>query len=470
MPDELVYKTASELLALYRSGETSPVEVTTAVLEQIDRLNPKLNAYRFVDRTGALDSAKASERRWMKGDPVGLVDGIPTSIKDSHYVKGWSTLHGSRLCDPKDVATYDSPHVARLREHGAVFLGKTNLCEQGWKCVGDSPLTGITRNPWNEKKTSGGSSAGAAVCAAAGMGTMNMGGDGGGSIRAPASFCGVVGIKPTYGRVPRYPQESLIACAHFGPLTRTVSDSALTMNVISLPDDRDFAALPCDNVDYLDNLDIGISGLKIGYCDKLDDVSMDPEVADICRKAATELCELGASIDEVDIELSDTFAAYKVLNSAYQVPKIRGKSPEQLAQMDPKLVANAKIGKTLSAYDLVEAGKIRADWIERLHKFFEQFDLLVTPTLPVAAFDVGRNNPESIETGRGDEERLYCLFNNFLYPFNYTHNPAASVPCGLTADGLPVGLQIVGPLRSDRLVLRCCRAIELHRAFEAKRF
>ncbi len=467
MTQELAYMPAHELTRLYRLKTVSPVEVVQSVLQRIDTFNPRYNAYRMVDHEGALQAARSSEARWMRAQPLGLLDGVPTSIKDSHHVKGWSTLHGSRLTRTADIEPLDSPHVARLRDHGAVFLGKTNLCEQGWKCVTDSPLTGISRNPWNPDLTPGGSSGGAAIAAAAGMGTINMGGDGGGSIRLPASFCGLVGMKATYGRVPRYPQESLIACAHFGPLTRSVAEAALVMNVITRPDRRDVTALPFDDRDYLQGLDAGVKGMRIGYCDTLGDsfpVAKDIEAT--VRSAVNRLADAGALVTHVPSPIRDTFEAYKTLNSAYQVPKIHGRGEDELDLMDATLVANAHRGEGLSAYDLLHAGYARASWIEQMAEFFQSFDILVTPTSPVSPFEAGRNNPRTCEDAHDLEDRVYCLFNGFLYPFNYTHHPAVTVPCGLDGRGLPVGLQIVTRHKADHLGLIVARAVERSVSFQ----
>ena len=465
MSDEIALLSATELLARYRAKTLSPVEAVEACLARIQRYDGALNAFRIVAPDQALAAAREAESRWVRGEPQGLLDGVPTSIKDSHDVKGWTTLHGSLTTQDTHPAGSDTPHVARLREHGAIFIGKTTLCEFGWKCVTDSPLTGVTRNPWNREHTASGSSGGAAVAAAMGMAAINMGGDGGGSIRAPAAFCGVFGIKPTYGRVPRFPAESFIACAHFGPLTRTVGDAALAMTVITGPDHRDAFALPYDDRNYCADLDGGVKGLRIAYSADLGYLKVDPEIAATVGKAVRVFEALGAIVEEADPGLGDTFAAYKVMNSAYQVPKIRDKTVEQIAMMDPVLVANARVGETLSAFDLLEAGKVRADMAFKMAEFHQRYALLITPTLPVPAFEVGQNNPSMLEEAASAEDRLYCLFNHFLYQVNYTHQPAASLPCGFTRDGLPVGLQIIGPRLSDHRVLAASRAFETFAPF-----
>ena len=235
---------ATELLDLYRARALSPVEATRACLHRIARLNPRLNAFRMVDEEGAMLAAHASEERWSRSEPIGLLDGIPATVKDLLLTKGWATLRGSRTIDPNQRWEEDAPSVARLREAGAVLLGKTTTPEFGWKGVTDSPLTGITRNPWNPAMTPGGSSGGAAVAAACGMGALHLGTDGGGSIRIPAGFTGIFGFKQSFGRVPAYPPSPFGTLAHVGPMTRTVADAALMLTVISRHDARDWYALP----------------------------------------------------------------------------------------------------------------------------------------------------------------------------------------------------------------------------------
>src|SRR5437899_9179683 len=256
MSHDLCALGATELLDGYRKHELSPVEVTRAVLERIERLNPVLNAFNLVSEH-ALDDARVSEARWLAGQPKGLLDGVPLSIKDIILTKGWPTLRGSKTVDPKGPWNDDAPAVARLRESGAVLLGKTTTPEFGWKGVTDSPLTGITRNPWNTAKTPGGSSGGGAVAVASGMGPLTIGTDGGGSIRIPCSFTGLFGLKPSFGRVPAWPLSPFGTVAHVGPITRTVADAALMLNVLALPDGRDWHALPYDDRDYRGRLEFG---------------------------------------------------------------------------------------------------------------------------------------------------------------------------------------------------------------------
>src|SRR5579871_4839927 len=276
---DLALWSATELVDAYRRKAVSPVEATTAALARIERLDGQLNAFCVVERDGALGAARAAEARWQRGAPVGLVDGVPATVKDVLLTKGWPTLRGSRTADPQQAWTEDSPAVARLREHGAVLLGKTTTPEFGWKAIGDSPLTGITRNPWNLERTPGGSSAGAAAATAVGMGALAIGTDGAGSIRIPSAFTGLFGLKPTFGRVPAYPPSAFGTVSHVGPMTRTVADGALMLTVLAGPDWRDSWALPPDERDYRVGLDDGVRGLRIGFSPDLGYVKVEPEIA-----------------------------------------------------------------------------------------------------------------------------------------------------------------------------------------------
>src|SRR6202453_2884735 len=260
MPSELHEMTAVELSAAFRSGEASPVEAAEACLGRIDALDSAINAFCLVDHEETIAQADASEARWQDGAPLSPLDGVPVAIKDLLLTKGWATRRGSLTVDSNGPWTEDAPSVARLREAGAVLIGKTTTPEFGWKGSTDSPLTGITRNPWNKAKTPGGSSGGSSAAVVARFTPLALGTDGGGSIRIPASFSGCYGIKPSFGRVPAYPLSPFGTVAHVGPMSRTVHDSALLLNVISRPDARDWHALPCDGADYAQRLGEGIKG------------------------------------------------------------------------------------------------------------------------------------------------------------------------------------------------------------------
>src|SRR6266540_181985 len=270
--------TAGDLVRLYRRGDLSPVDATRDALGRIDRFNPVINAFLLLDADGAVAAAQASEARWAKGEPRGLVDGVPATVKDNVWVKNWPCRKGSRTTDETPMPE-DAPSVARLRESGAVILGKTTLPEYGWIGACHSPLTGVTRNPWNLDRTPGGSSGGAAAAALLNLGWLHIGTDGAGSIRIPAAFTGVFGIKPSFGRVPAYPASPFSILAHVGPLSRTVTDAALMLNVIAGPDERDMTAWNTPGPDFRIGLEEGVKGLRIAWSARLGHVTrVDPEV------------------------------------------------------------------------------------------------------------------------------------------------------------------------------------------------
>ena len=453
MSSDLLKLSAVDLLDLYRTKRLSPVEVTRAALQHIEVLNPVLNAFCFV-APDALATAAASEARWMAGEPMGPLDGVPVSIKDILLTRGWPTLRGSKTVDPAGPWTDDAPAVARLRESGAVLIGKNTTPEFGWKGVTDSPLTGITRNPWDPAKTPGGSSGGGAAAVASGMCPLTLGTDGGGSIRIPCAFTGIFGLKPSFGRVPAWPLSPYGTVAHIGPMSRTVRDTALLMNVIAQPDARDWFALPADRRDYLEGLDGGVRGWRIAYSANLGYADVDPEVAALVRQAAMRFVDLGAQVEDVDPDVAgadEIFRRHWYSGAAYLV---RNFTAEQKRVMDPGLVEVAEQGAQIAMLELMDAVQKRGALGIRMNQFHERYDLLLTPTLPLAAFEAGREVADVMK------EKRWTEWTPFSYPFNLTQQPAASIPCGLTSAGLPVGLHIVGPRYDDARVLRAARAFE----------
>src|SRR5690348_3667781 len=292
---DIAFASALDLVELYRTQALSPVEAAEALLDRAEALQPKLNAFCVIDRDGALAAARASEARWRDGRSLGPLDGVPVTIKDLVPMRGFPTRRGSRMIDPVPD-TEDGPAVARLREAGAVIIGKTTTPEFGWKAIGDSPLTGITRNPWNLDRTPGGSSAGAAAACAAGIAPLHVGSDGAGSIRIPSSFTGIFGIKATFGRVPAHPYGPLGLLSNVGPMTRDVGDAAAMLQVLARPDRRDPYALPPETRDYLAGIDDGVRGWRIAYSPDLGYAKVDPEIAACCASAARQFAELGADV------------------------------------------------------------------------------------------------------------------------------------------------------------------------------
>src|SRR5712692_3239497 len=450
---DIAFASALELAELYRSKKLSPVEAAQALFARLDALQPKLNAFCVVDRDGALAAAHASEARWRDGRPLGPLDGVPVTIKDLVMMRGHPTRRGSHLIDPVPD-TEDGPAVARLKEAGAVILGKTTTPEFGWKAIGDSPLTGITRNPWNLERTTGGSSAGAAAACAAGIAPLHVGSDGAGSIRIPSSFTGIFGIKATFGRVAAYPPSPMGLLSNVGPMTRNVRDAAAMLNVLSQPDLRDPYILPPETRDYLAGIDDGVKGLRIAYSPDLGYAKVDPEIAAACAAAVRQFEGLGAHVEEVGQIFPSPRDALLTLWRAGTARLLAGFPAEKHALCDPGLVAIAAEGARVSGGDYVGADLARTALGAQMAEFHRRYDLLLTPMMPVPALPVAQdlNDPAS--------ETCWVDWSPFSYPFNMTRQPAASIPCGLTAAGLPIGLQIVGPLYAEDRVLRAARAFE----------
>ena len=459
MNETLHAASATRLLAHYRRRELSPVEVTRAVLARIEAVNPAVNAFVLVAAETALASARDSEARWARGAPCGLLDGVPVTIKDLLLTRGMPTLRGSRVVDPAGPWDLDAPASARLREQGAVIVGKTTTPEFGWKGVTDSQLAGVTRNPWNTALTPGGSSGGAAAAAALGMGALHIGTDGGGSIRIPAGFSGVFGHKPSFGRVPAWPLSPFGTVAHIGPMTRTVEDAALMLDVLSIPDHRDWFSLPHHGRDYRVGLDDGVRGLRIAYSPDLGHVAVHAEVAARVREAVDVLADLGAQVEQVEAPFEDPADTFRKHWYAGAANLFAGFGTEQRAQIDAGLQEVAEEGASYSLLDYLAATNERGALGQRMTAFHQHYDLLVTPALPIPAFTAGREVPDPARQTRWTE------WTPFSYPFNLTQQPACSAPCGFTGDGLPVGLQIVGPMHADALVLRAARAYESARPF-----
>ncbi|MGC5627654.1 amidase [Georgenia sp. Z1344] len=445
--------TAAELVTAYGSGELSPVEATRAVLARIEERDGELNAFSLVDADAALEQAAASEERWRSGHTQGLLDGVPVSIKDIFLTAGWPTLRGSSAVDPDREWTVDAPAVKRVRADGMVLVGQTTSPEIAWKAVTDSPLRGITRNPVDPRTTAGGSSGGAAAAVAAGMGPCSLGTDGGGSVRIPASFCGVVALKPTHGRVPMYPASPFAPLAHAGPITRTVEDTALLMDILSLPDHRDPTSLAPPVRTFRGELDRDVAGLHVAYSRDLGFADVDPEVARVVDEAVAALGRAGLHVTAADPGFPDPIDAFEDLWAAGAATLLRT-MPGARETVDPGLGKVWDHGETLSAVQLLQARGVAAAVGIAMGEFHETHNLLLTPTMPIAAFEAGHDVPP------GSGLSSWPQWTPFTYPFNMTGQPALSVPVGETAAGLPVGLQIVGPRHSDDLVLAAGRFVE----------
>lgn len=445
---------ATELLRLYRRKALSPVEAAEACLARARRWGREMGAFAFLDEEGALAAARGSEARWQRGEPTGLLDGVPATIKDLVLTKGWVARRGSHSTAGQPPAAEDAPATARLREAGAVLLGSTTTPEFGWKAVTDNPLGEVARNPWDPALTPGGSSGGAAVAAALGMGALHVGTDGGGSIRIPAAFTGIVGLKPSFGRVPAWPLSPFGTVAHLGPMTRTVEDAALMLTAIGRPDPRDWHALPYEPRDWRVGLEGGVAGLRVAASGTLGFVAVEPEVARAFREAVATLADLGAVVEGIDPPVGEPEGLF-ARTWFPAATRLIEKLPEAArGRLDPGLLGIAEEGAGYSRAELQDAALERGELGVRMQGFFERFDLLVTPTVAVPAFPVLRTWPD----GRADPR--WIRWAGFSYPFNLTQQPAISVPAGFTQGGLPVGLQIVAAKYQDALVLRAARAFE----------
>jgi aspartyl-tRNA(Asn)/glutamyl-tRNA(Gln) amidotransferase subunit A len=446
--------TGADLARLYRRGELSPVEVARDCLSRI-KANHAVNAFLAIEPDGVLAAAAASEARWRAGGPLGRLDGVPVSIKDNIWVKGLPTRRGSKTSDVTP-APADSPAVARLREQGAVILGKTCMPEHGWIGVCHSPLTGITRNPWNLEHTPGGSTGGGAAAALLGLGVLHLGTDGAGSLRIPAAFSGVFGMKPSFGQVPVYPALMLNVLSHQGPITRQVADAALMLSVIAQPDARDMAAWKTPAPDFTSRLNDGVRGLRVALSPRLGHVAtLDPEIEAAAHKAALVLQEQGALIEAADPPLERALDLIRAMWWPVAAAIVDAVAPPRRTEMDPGFLAIAERGRRYTVPDYLAAYTARAELHSTMLRFYERFDLLLTPTMPITALKVGREMPDSGEFG--DD---WLNWSPYTYPFNLTQQPAASVPVGMARNGLPMGVQIVGALRADDMVLRAAWVIE----------
>ncbi|WP_226346002.1 amidase [Agilicoccus flavus] len=449
---------AGELVAGYASGEFTPVDATRAALDAIEDLNGTVNAVLFTDPEGALAAAHESARRWASGQTLGPADGVPATIKDMLLTTGWPTLRGSSLVDDAGPWDVDAPTVARLRESGSIFLGKTTTPEFAWKGVTDSIRHGVTGNPWGAHLTAGGSSGGSATAVGLGMGAWSVGTDGGGSVRIPASFTGTVALKPTYGRVPIFPPSAYGTLSHAGPMTRNVTDAALLLDILSGPDARDWSALPAPTGSFVDGLDAGVAGLRIGFSPDLGYGRNDPEVDAAVRAAAARLAELGAHVEEVGpAQLGgwgDPLDAFHRLWFPAARLVVGAFGSDALERIDPGLAEGIRTYGECTAAEYLEANAVRMAMGSAMGVFHETYDVLITPTMPIPAFPAGQAAPDGWPTP------LWSTWTPYTYPFNMTQQPALSLPCGLTADERPIGLQVVGPRHGDALVLRVGRAYE----------
>lgn len=446
--------TARDAVALFKRRALSPVELVKDILERIDEQNPTVNAFAYIDYQGALDRARDSEKRWLAGEPCGVLDGVPVTVKDLTIVAGMPVRYGSRSSDPLPHPDSDAPVPRFLRQAGANIIAKTTTSEFGWKAITDTPLHGFTRNPWNVELTPGGSSGGAGVASYLNLGLLHLGSDGGGSIRIPASFTGTFGLKPTFGLVPQWPTSLMGQLSHLGPLTRTVADAALMMSVIARADPNDGYIAHGAGIDWASNPSHPLRGLRICYSPSLFGVRVESSIASCVERAVQTLERMGAIVSEASPQMEDPVENFEALFLG-GISQLADRLDEpRFALLDPDLQEQIEKGKRLTLSQYLRAERARERLIAQMQEFHQSYDLLVTPTLPIDPFEVGRIYPE----GRGMSR--WFDWAPFSYPCNLSQQPAASLPCGLSDAGLPVGLQLVGPRFGDAMVLSVAKALE----------
>ncbi|MDP6622194.1 MAG: amidase [Alphaproteobacteria bacterium] len=454
MSQEIAYISAHELVAAFAAGSLTPPLACEVALKRQACFEPVLNAFQVVDAESARESAERSAGRWRQGRPLGPLDGVPLHIKDTVQAAGWPTRLGSLTVAAEGPWQDDAPVVARLREAGAVILGKTTMPEFGWKGMTDGPLFGTTRNPWKPARTPGGSSGGAAAALAAGIGQLAFGNDGGGSIRIPANFCGLFGLKPNFGRVPNWPNENPFATlVAGGPITRNVRDAALMLNEMAKPDRRDWYALPYRGQDWTAGLEDGVEGLKVAFAPGLGGAEPDAEILAPVRRACDAMAALGATVEEVGeviAPLEPDFADYWIAAFASILRQVPRKRWDDL---DPEFHRLAEAGLEVGMEAYVQAMEARARLGTLMNAFHADYDLLLTPTQPTPPPSAG-----TIYHSAAYDRYRHAV--PYTLPFNLTGQPAASLPCGVTTAGLPVGLQIVGPQYGEALVLRAAASLE----------
>ena len=457
MATDLLYRSAVELRELVLSKEVSPVELLDHSLARLEEVEPTLNSFVTVTEEVARAAARAAEKAVMDGDPPGLLHGLPISVKDLIAMDGVRWTFGSKST-ADNVAAFDAPAVERVRKAGAVILGKTTTSEFGCKAVGDSPLTGITRNPWNLSKTPGGSSAGAAASVASGVTPFALGTDGGGSVRIPGSLTGVFAIKPQFARVPIFPESAAPTLSHVGPMARTVRDAALLLTAIAGFDRRDPFSVAAAVPDFLAACDRSVKGMRIAWSPTLGYANPVSEVVDLCEQAVRTLEELGCEVDHVDKVIErdpvDMWMSEFYASIGTRLNAVLTEQPELL---DPAVaeMLGGSLDQTIAAYWTQVFNRYR--FREQMRSFMERYDLLVSPVLPVPAFDVGVNVPPQIPAANA------VSWVTYTYPFNLTGQPGASLPVGWTQDGLPVGLQLISKSLCEADIFRLAAAFEAAR-------
>ena len=467
MDADMAFAPATELSRLIQSKEVSIVELVELFYQRIDSINPRLNAYLALCQDQALDQARSAQDAVQRGDSLGLLHGIPISVKDLEVTKGIPTTLGSAVFRDR-TPDIDSVVVERIKQAGAIILGKTNTPEFGLSGTTENKVSDPCRNPWNTERTPGGSSGGAAAALASGLCTLATGSDGGGSIRIPASFSGVFGIKPSQGRVPRYGGYGRPAANQFsqsGPLSRTVGDAALLLQVLSGEDPRDPTCMRETTPDFSADLDNGVRGWRIAWSPDLGYAGVDPEVVRITSEAAQVFQALGAEVEEPQLVVEDPFPAFWDAFATAAYTSYGHLLPEHTEEFTDYGLRSLQHGASVSGADLSRA-LLRVDLLRRqMENLFDRYDLLLTPTMAVSAFPI-EQRPGVIG---GKTVEPFWGYLPFTFPINMTGQTASSVPCGFSADGMPIGLHLVGPHGSEAKVLQASAAFEQARPWSQKR-
>lgn len=442
-----MFGSATELVENLRSGEIKASEVVEDCLDKIRELDPKINAFVTINQK-AVDNAKEIEK---EDKPLA---GMPIAVKDNVETKGMKTTYGSKLYE-EYTPEEDAILVERLKDAGAVIIGKTNLPEFGLIAYTDNPLFGSTKNPWDLDRTVGGSSGGSAAAVTSGMVPVATENDGGGSIRIPSSFCGLYGLKPSFGRIPCYPSLPLfIDLTSEGFLTKYVEDTALVIDLTKGRDERDPYSLP-DDVSYQKSLENEMDNIKIAYSPDLGYATVEPEVEKIVRKAAFSLEEFG-NVKEVEID-APNLEMDLITKVVLETTTFLGERLDEWKKVGyPAYLGFLSMAENLSHKEYIKIEERKRELWKALRPVFENYDFLATPTVAVPPFELGNIGVSEI----AGEDATPIGWMPFTYPFNFTSQPAASLPAGFTKDELPVGIQIVGKHYSDLDVLKISKAYQ----------
>ncbi|NVM55129.1 MAG: amidase [Candidatus Helarchaeota archaeon] len=456
--DNLFFTSACEIADIIKRQELSALEIVERFIERIEKINPKINAYCTLTFEMAREQAKKADKTVKQGGKIGLLNGIPISIKDILQIKDVRTTFGSKIYE-NYIPDMDSAAVQRCRESGCVILGKTNTPEFGHKGVTDNLIFGITKNPWNLDRTPGGSSGGAAAAVVSGISPLAIGSDGGGSIRIPSSLCGCYGLKPNFGRVPRYPTTGIswATLSHYGPLVRYVEDAALMLDVMKGPHPADYFSIPASSPSYIEGIQETPKQLKIGYSLTLGFVkALDSEVEENVLNAVQKFEKMDWTVEEAKIKQKSPELTYAILITSGLAHDLKSKLNNWRENLTPTLVKFIEAGQRWTAMDLKSALLKRKKMFELFSNYFKDHDVLVTPTTAIPAFELEIMNPREV----GGKSATPLTWVSFTYPFNMTGLPAASIPCGWTKEGLPVGMQIIGRRFDELTVLQASKAFQ----------